>query len=454
MEIQEIRTELLNHHPDNPRKDYGDISELVESVRERGILQPLTVVQIGKNRYYNVVAGNRRLAAARKAGLKTCPCIVSDMGEREQASLMLIENMQRKDLNPYEQYKGVQLCLDLGMTEEDISKKTGFSKDTIRHRKKLSELDEERLKAKCSDGQISIKDLVKLEQIRDPGTRNEVLEDIGTNNFDFSLASAIRNEKAEADRQKAYDILLTFAEEMPPDWADNAYRQVEHNLTGEVEKPDDAGTTDYAFKLAWSGARSYSLYRLREDVEDEEEPEESEYEAERRKRNEAVAKLAELARTFYEMRKEYMIKSATFKGNAIQWLTYLLLQDDFDEADGETAKPEGFNYGHMYAGGFDYKLYAELMADTEPDEYKAEDVVEDMRGATQHHDESDGVASAVIYAMIEVGPDHRLGTWSGEYQKAEELVRLYDFMELCGYELSDAEKQILDGTHEYYYTED
>lgn len=453
MEIKEIKTELLNHHPDNPRKDYGDISELVESVKERGILQPLTVVQIGTNKYYNVVAGNRRLEAAKAAGLEECPCIVSDMSEKEQASLMLIENMQRKDLNPYEQYKGVQLCLDLGMSEADIAKKTGLSKDTIRHRKKLADLDEEKLKAKCSDGQISIQELVSLEKIKDPETRNKVLDDIGTNNFNYSLAGAIREEQQEADREIAYNILLTFAQEVPADWSDNSYRQERYGITGEFEKPEDAGTADYCFKLSWSNAKSYALYKRREDVADDEEPEESEYEIKRRKQGEAVAKLRELANTFYTMRKEYMEKTNEFHGNAIQWLVYLLLQDEFsDEEEDQSNKPEGFPWGSMWDGKMDYKLYATLMGDEEiADEYTAEDIVGDM---AQVKKVDHGDAAAVIYAYLECGPNRGFGNWQGMYTEDKELERLYDFMKLCGYELSDAEKQILDGTHEYYYTED
>ena len=88
------------------------------------------------------------------------------------------------------------------------------------------------------------------------------------------------------------------------------------------------------------------------------------------------------------------------------------------------------------------------------DEYTAEDVVGDMEKA-KHVNHAD--AAAVIYSALEVGPDHRLGTWQGAYDDgigADEYRRLYDFMELCGYELSDAEKQILDGTHDAYYRED
>ena len=107
----------------------------------------------------------------------------------------------------------------------------------------------------------------------------------------------------------------------------------------------------------------------------------------------------------------------------------------------------------MYPNNFRYELYAELMGDTRPEEYTAEDVVQDMANAKKI-DHSD--AAAVIYAMLEVGPYQIPGKYSGEYEEDEtkELKRLYDFMELCGYKLSDAENQILDGTHEYYYTED
>lgn len=457
MQIELIKTENLFHHPDNPRTGYKDIEELTASVSEKGILQPLTVVRLGKYiDRYNVVAGNRRLEAAKAAGLKECPCIVSDMDEKEQASIMLIENMQRKDLNPYEQGKGVQMCLDLGMTETEIAKKTGFSRETIRHRKKLAELDQDRLKDKCKDGQISIQELVELEKIKDITKRNEVLEKVGTANFSYSLTSAIRDEQAEADRQIAYGILITFAEEMPANWADNSYRQDKYGLTGEFEKPEDADTADYAFKLSWSGGKTYSLYKRREDVEEEEAPEASPYELNRTKQNEAVAKLKELAETFYEMRKEHMLKNTEFNGNAIQWLTYLLLQEDFsDDEEDKLNKPAGFPYGSMYSRNFRYELYAELMGDKElADEYAAEDVVGDMKNAryVNHAD-----AAAVIYSMIEVGPEHRICTWQGAYDEdlgIDEYRRLYDFMELCGYELSDAEKQILDGTHEAYYRED
>lgn len=128
-EIQNISIELVKVHPNNVRKTYNDIEELAESIKAKGILQNLTVVpdpqEPGK---YLAVIGNRRLTAARMAGLETVPCIVSDMDEKEQTSVMLLENIQRSDLTVYEQAQGFQMMLDLGETEDTIAEKTGFSK--------------------------------------------------------------------------------------------------------------------------------------------------------------------------------------------------------------------------------------------------------------------------------------------------------------------------------------
>ena len=93
--IQDIAIEQLDIHPQNVRKVYTDIDELAESIKARGVMQNLTVVpNPDKKDHYLVVIGNRRLTAARKAGLKTMPCSVVEMTEKEQISTMLLENMQ------------------------------------------------------------------------------------------------------------------------------------------------------------------------------------------------------------------------------------------------------------------------------------------------------------------------------------------------------------------------
>ena len=167
--IQEIEISKLKIHPKNVRKNYNGIDELADSIKAKGILQNLTVVpDPDEEGTYLVVIGNRRLTAARKAGIKTAPCFVTEMSEKDQASTMLMENMQRDDLTIYEQAQGFQMVLDLGETEDGLAEKTGFSKTTIRRRLNIAKLDQEALQEKESeDGfQLSLSDLYELEKIK------------------------------------------------------------------------------------------------------------------------------------------------------------------------------------------------------------------------------------------------------------------------------------------------
>lgn len=163
--IVNIKVENIYPHPDNPRKDVGDVTELAESIKKNGIMQNLTVIPISAIREepenqpevdeisvksdFHALIGHRRLAAAKKAGLTEVPCkIVSKISKKEQVAVMLEENMHRNDLTVFEQAQGFQMMLDLGETEESISDKTGFSKSTVKHRLNLAKLNQKELKKK------------------------------------------------------------------------------------------------------------------------------------------------------------------------------------------------------------------------------------------------------------------------------------------------------------------
>ena len=152
-EIVMIPLDHLNAHPDNPRKEIGDVSELAESIKAKGILQNLTVVPYFskvQNRVmqgmYTVLIGHRRAEAARLAGLEEVPCTIVEMSYEDQIATMLVENMQRSDLTIYEEAKGFQMMLNLGKTIQDVSAMSGFSEATVRRRVKLAELDEKKFK--------------------------------------------------------------------------------------------------------------------------------------------------------------------------------------------------------------------------------------------------------------------------------------------------------------------
>ena len=97
------------------------------------------------------------------------PCSVVEMTEKEQISTMLLENMQRSDLSVSEQAQGFQLMLDLGETETTIAEKTGFSRNTVRHRLNLAKLDQETLtrREENKDFQLTLTDLYELEKVQD-----------------------------------------------------------------------------------------------------------------------------------------------------------------------------------------------------------------------------------------------------------------------------------------------
>ena len=130
-DIVNIGVEHIHPHPENPRKDLGDLTELVESIKKNGVMQNLTVIPLeGKNGEYTAIIGHRRHAAAKLAGIKELPCrIIEGLSEKEQISAMLEENMQRNDLTIWEQANGFQMMLDLGDTEEQIAEKTYEKRD-------------------------------------------------------------------------------------------------------------------------------------------------------------------------------------------------------------------------------------------------------------------------------------------------------------------------------------
>lgn len=126
-----------------PRKQFNEehLQELAASIKEKGVLQPLLVCR--KDAGYELIAGERRLRAAMKAGLDTVPVVVKDVDERERQEIALIENIQREDLNPLEEAEGYQgLIEQYHYTQEDVAHKVGKSRSAVTNSLRLLKLDE------------------------------------------------------------------------------------------------------------------------------------------------------------------------------------------------------------------------------------------------------------------------------------------------------------------------
>lgn len=244
-EIVMINVNNIYPHPDNPRKDVGDVTELAESIKKQGVMQNLTVIPLpalteeleeqpdadteSLSSDFHVIIGHRRLAAAKLAGIETVPCkIVSKISKKEQVSIMLEENMQREDLTVWEQAQGFQMMIDLGETEDTIADKTGFSKTTIKHRLNIAKLDQDELKNKEQDKdfQLSLKDLYELEKIEDVEERNKILREATDNR---NLVYRVHSHVEQKERDKKADAIVKMLKELgvveaPKQYASEQYR--------------------------------------------------------------------------------------------------------------------------------------------------------------------------------------------------------------------------------------
>ena len=142
-EFFECAIEDLHPSEDNPRQVFDDqkLVELSESIRNQGIVQPLVVRQRGAQGGYIIVAGERRWRAAQKAGLRAVPVVVKEVTSRDAFELMLVENLQREDLNPIEEAEAYQrLVSDHGYTQEKLADRVGKERSTVTNALRLLKL--------------------------------------------------------------------------------------------------------------------------------------------------------------------------------------------------------------------------------------------------------------------------------------------------------------------------
>ena len=125
-----VPTDLLIPNPDQPRRSFGDIEDLVSSIKEKGVLEPVLVRPAGEK--YQIIAGERRYRASIEAGLSQIPCIEIDVDDRGVLEISLIENLQRRDLTHFEEADGLhKLCDKFLYTHDEIARKLGKARSTV-----------------------------------------------------------------------------------------------------------------------------------------------------------------------------------------------------------------------------------------------------------------------------------------------------------------------------------
>ena len=173
--VDEIDIDLIVPNPHQPRAAISDasIAELAQSIREHGVLQPLVVSSAAEPGVYQLIAGERRLRASRRAGLRKVPVVVKEAASKELLEIALVENLQREDLNALEEAQAFKrLADDFNMTQEAIAVRVGRSRTAVANAIRLLALDDE-LKGSLAGGEISEGHGRALLGIEDASARRE-----------------------------------------------------------------------------------------------------------------------------------------------------------------------------------------------------------------------------------------------------------------------------------------
>ena len=178
-----LKTSMIEPNKDQPRKTFDEekIAELAESIKQYGIIQPIIVSK--KDDYYQIIAGERRWRAAKKAGIKEVPVVVKDYSDREIAEISLIENIQREDLNPIEEalsYK--QLIEEYHLTQEELAQRVSKSRTVITNAMRLLKLHKD-VQKMLVNGDISAGHARALLALEDPKQQLQIAKEIKEKNL-------------------------------------------------------------------------------------------------------------------------------------------------------------------------------------------------------------------------------------------------------------------------------
>ncbi len=195
-----IPLEFIEPNPEQPRTNMGNIEELTASIKEKGVLEPILVRAVGQNRY-QIISGERRFRASTQAGLDEIPAIELDADDQEILEIALIENIQRKDLTPFEEAEGLYVLQQkFGYTHEKISTIIGKSRSTVTETLLLNDIPD-RIRAMCREAGIANKSvLVQIARASDEKAMEALLRRFAAGEIG---REEIRKQTAAPEARKA-----------------------------------------------------------------------------------------------------------------------------------------------------------------------------------------------------------------------------------------------------------
>ena len=355
---------------------------------------------------------------------------------------MLTENMQRSDLTVYEQAQGFQMMLDMGDTVEDIAERSGFSTTTVRRRVKLLELDKDKFK-KSEERGVSLFEYMELDKLKSPERKNEMLDYIGTENFKYKLKQAIDAEAAEERKAKWVEQLSSFATQITDRRDYKFVRSFYVNSEVKVDRPEDADTVEYFFLV--------DVYYITLMVKDqpatttpEEEAKKREEQLKQERKNAAEKALAEATARAYELRADFVasVSSTAVKKCLVDIVALWAYAEYWDDTSWLTEEEI------MQATGVESPV--------EEDEDCDDDAEFTLQAATKAVGKTPEKALLrMIYARLGDGKSEGYfrsywNSYAMKHEENEKLDRIYALLVKLGYEMSDDEKALQDGTHELF----
>lgn len=438
--ISFISRKMLHPHPENPRKDLGDLEELRESIRENGIMQNLTVVPDFDGDGYMILIGHRRFAAS-EGIVDELPCIIADhLTEREQVGIMLAENMQRSDLTFIEQAHGFQLMMDLGDTVESISKKTGFSKQTIKHRLEISKLDKNIIETAQKNFQLSIGDFIELEKVKDLAARNDILE-VAENSEDIrdEVERYLRDLKIEENKKKYIELFNELGWKEHSDRWFGYGKQWDHldNLWLDLEKFEPDKVREAAKKakgeIYYSNLENSNSVSFARKISKKDEKQKKKTKTELRE-EEVKKKQSQLEAARRDICDEYLnciIAIPEEKLDDVYSVKYLVVSRIWDQLEKLEAYITGFE--HIYGVKSNRKDWT-LLQET----YKDFDLLQHM----------------MLNMWKALASDYQNKFVSYNHVKNEKILEahqeLYDILRKFGFRLDPEMEAVIDGTSELY----
>ena len=198
--------EKIRPNPDQPRKTLGDIRELADSIREKGVLEPLLVRYIAREDVYHIISGERRYHASREVGLRELPCIEKTADDAETLEIALIENLQRKDLTPFEEADGLaRLAEQFEYTHEEIARKISKSRTSVTELLSLGVIPDD-VRRQCVESGVNSKSLLlQIARQATPSKMQELVHRIAQGRLTRDEARRVRQqEQGTAPRPDPY----------------------------------------------------------------------------------------------------------------------------------------------------------------------------------------------------------------------------------------------------------